>query len=411
MSPSWEPDFPDHRRDVTWPRLYRASRRQTLFVGGMGALMLAGGLAALIAVIVSKPQAWGVFVIGGLFFAALGAVCVVGNRRDHVLLFADAIEIVELGSGRRRMRRDEIVGMRIIPGQYGFHQFVFELQGDGRKPLKTYLYVERDAIFDAWLASIPNLDARDRERAEADLLQRPDLGDTEEERRQALARSRWIARTATGFGMAATAWGFFYPKPYTAAIVTLAVIPLLALALLLRGRGRYAVDGDRNEVRPTLFFPLYFPGVALGMRAILDFQCIGGAKLVLWAAPLAVAYVALLVSGDPDLRRRWFIPIIMVPFLGFYPWGALAMANALLDRGAPQRFEVAVTDKYVTSGKSPTYNLKLAPWGPARGGNVIVHRDLYRAVEIGDTVCVRLRAGALDVPWFRVDRRCDEMSR
>ncbi|WP_437302636.1 hypothetical protein [Sorangium sp. So ce388] len=80
------------------------------------------------------------------------------------------------------------------------------------------------------------------------------------------------------------------------------------------------------------------------------------------------------------------------------------MANALLDRGDPEVFRVAVLDKRFCSGKGPRYTLRLAPWGPDQGGEVTVDSDLYGAVEVGGAVCVTLRPGALGVRWFPVQR-------
>jgi hypothetical protein len=347
----------------------------------------------------------------GIALVLGGAYCIVGIRSKRVLLFEDAIELVDLGY-RRRLRRDEIAGLRIIPMQHGYCRWVFELHRPERKTVKTRLfyYCKRDAVLCDWLATLPDLDAMDRERAERELLRRPELGRTEEDRRRSLAKARTVAACATVLAAAATVWGFFYPRPYTAAIVTLAAIELTTVALLLAGRGRYVIWDDRNEVRPSLWVPLLSPGMILAIRAFSDFRWIDWQPPLLWALLGAIALAALVVAVDPKQHRRWFIQLVVcVPLFFAHAWGALLIANALLDRSEPDRFRVAVLDKHIcpSSKGGPRHHLRLASWGPVPGGDeVTVGRELYQAVEVGGTVCVVLRSGAIGVRWFYV-RACD----
>ncbi|WP_437528475.1 hypothetical protein WME79_45475 [Sorangium sp. So ce726] len=402
-------EIPAQRRDGLWPRVYRPSRRQRLVSNAAGVVLLAMGLALVAGVTLAwRPDRAqddvlrAILGLSGVGFALGGAYCFAWIRRKRVVLFEDAIELVDLGYGRRRLRRDEILGLRIIPRQHGFQLFVFELREPGRKPVKTDFYCERDAILGDWLAAIPDLDVLDRERAEAELLGRPELGQTEEERRRALARAHSIARAANVLTAGAAAWAWIYPRPYAAAIAALAAIPLAATALLLAGRGLYSISDARNEIRPSLLMPLFGPGMILVVRTLFDLKAVNWQPPLLWTAPIAVAFTALVLVGEPTLRRRWFAPLGVLLVLAGYAWGALQMANALLDRSEPEEFRVAVLGKSFYSGKGLKYRLELSPWGPDPGGAVTVDRDLYNAVEVGGSVCVKLQPGALGVRWFRV---------
>ncbi|WP_437731828.1 hypothetical protein [Sorangium sp. So ce1335] len=403
--------LPERRRDGVWPRVYRPSRGQRLLNQVTGAVLVAMGLGLVGVALFWRPERAApvlsvTLALVGLGFALGGAYCIAWIRGKRVVLFEDAIELVDVGYGRRRLRRDEILGLRIIPRQ-GVELFVFELREPGRKPVKTDLRCERDAVLDDWLAAIPNLDELDRERAEAELLRRPELGQTEEERRRALARARRVARAATVVTAGALFWAWLYPRPYEAAIVTLAAIPPAMVALLLAGRGLYAISDDRNEIRPSLLVPLFGPGMILAVRAYLDLDVIDWEPPLVWTALIALALAVLVMIGEPALRRRWYAPLGVLLFLAAHPWGALQMANALLDRSEPEVFRVAVLDKRLSSGKGPRYNLRLAPWGPEQGGEVTVDGALYEAAEVGGAVCVAHRSGALGVRWFSVGR-CDE---
>lgn len=394
-----------------WPRVYRPTRKQQLFVGGMGVLLAAGGVACFGVALFTKPPtvtSQVLVILCGVLFAPWGAYGVAAILHKRVRLFVDAIELVDLGYRTRHLRRDDIAGIRVIPQQYGFQQFVFEMREPGKKPVKTDLYCERDEVLVNWLAGLPNLDLLDQQRAVRELLERPELGASEDERRHALEEARPIARVATIATVAAGAWGLFYPRPYPAAMLMLAVIPIVATALVLGGRGRYAIAEDRNEVRASLSVPLCGPGIVLAMRALVDFRVVDWQRPLVWTLLASIAVTLLVVARTPAPRRRWSLAPNALLFSAFYVWGALNMANALLGDGKPVTHRVAVVDKHIASGKGPNHHLHLAPWGPfPEGEEVTVSRELYRSVEVGSTVCVMLRSGALGFRSSLV-RACDD---
>jgi hypothetical protein len=66
---------------------------------------------------------------------------------------------------------------------------------------------------------------------------------------------------------------------------------------------------------------------------------------------------------------------------------------------------VPVTGKHTVSGKSTTYYLDLAPWGPLQKPNKIsVSSSSYRDAVPGDQICLDLHPGRLQAQWYqRVD--------
>lgn len=392
------------RPGAPWPRVYRPKLGYRLFLGALGLLAL-GGAIAVAALFPRGPrgEVATALVIASLL-ALIGAFLLWALAREQVLLYEDAIEFVELGRGRRRLRRDEIAGRRVVPLQYGQQALVLELRGLGRKPFKTSMICERDEVLDSWLAAIPDLDALDRRRAEAELLQAPGLGATEAERRNALARARRIARGATWGSAGVVAWGWFAPRPYGAAIAALALVPAAALALLLVHRGRYTIERRRNDARPGLEVPVLLPGLVLMLRSMLDFHVVDFRPLLVATAAGTLLLVALVSAGDPALRRRWYLLPVMALLLTAYPYGGLAEANALLDRSEPEVFQVRVIGKRISSGKHTSYDLRLAPWGPYDAPEEVdVGRARYQRIAVGDSVCVLLSRGALGARWYQVD--------
>jgi hypothetical protein len=393
----------ERRREGVWPRVYRLRRGQRLAFGGLAALAIVGGLLGAGAILLGRTDAPPALALVPLAFVALGAYLAAAVRVGRVLLHEDALELVELGKGRRRLRRDEIAGWRLVPLQYGQAQLVLELRG-GKKTVKAQWAHESDAVLEAWFAGLPDLDALERARAEAELLRSPALGGDEAERARALGRARIVARVLNGVSIAAGAWGWLLPRPYVAAVATLAALPLVGVALLLGGRGRYSFDAGRTDPRPSIAFVVMGPGIVLGLRALLDLNVLDHAPLLPGAAIGGLALVAAVAVGEPKARKAWLLALLL-PLLGYYPWGGLTLANALLDRGEAEVFRVVVRGKHVSSGKHTSYELRLDPWGPvAEQKGVDVGRALYRSVEVGDTVCVSLRPGALGARWFVVGR-------
>lgn len=388
------------RREGVWPRVYRIRRGQRLLFGGFGLAGIVGGLLGAGAILLGSSRDNPAVALIPLLFAGLGIYLLAAIIAERLVLYEDAFEFVELGRGKRRVRRGEIAGLRIVPLQYGYHQLVLELRA-GKKPLKINWMHETDAILQAWLDEIPNLDADDRARVEAELLRSAALGADPAERTRNLTRARKIARVLNGISLAAGAWGLIYPRPYRAAIVALGVLPLVGLATLLGGRGRYAFDATRNDPRPSLIATVMLPGLALATRAIFDVHVLDWKPLLFGAAVGGLALVVAIAVGER--RRKLWVLALLAPLISTYPWGALSLANALLDRGAPEVFRVGVRGKHVSGGRQTSWYLELDPWGPVtERKDVAVGRRLYNAALTGDRVCVALHPGALGARWYVV---------
>ncbi len=154
---------PDRRQEGDWPRVYRPRRRQVVFLGGLGAFFGAAGVGLLaVAGRLVPHRLAGPVVFGGLLIVGMGLLLAIAVGRARLLLWKDAIEVVELGRPRRRLRRDQIAGRRVFDGPYGRNQVLFELLAQGERPYRVGNLYERDEVLDAWLESIPDLDVRDR---------------------------------------------------------------------------------------------------------------------------------------------------------------------------------------------------------------------------------------------------------
>ena len=107
---------------------------------------------------------------------------------------------------------------------------------------------------------------------------------------------------------------------------------------------------------------------------------------------------------DPWFRQqRWALALVGV-FACVYGYGVSLEINALADRSIARVHRVKVLAEFVSeSSKIKSWYLTLAPWGPvSESEDINVPEAQYERTKPGDTVCVQLKSGALQVAWYRI---------
>lgn len=389
-----------------YPRTYRMRSGWRIFLVLLGAVAIAGGGAAVwyfgTGHEVRGPRDQLVLVSIGIAFLALGLYLVLDTIASRVTLTVDAMEIRDL-LPPRRIRRDGIAGRRVLRTQH-MNVLVLEPRRRDRRRIKLPLILDLDGAFVAWLDAIPDLDASEEARSEAEVLSAREPGRTEEEQLARIGRARRLARWGTVFATAAAVWGWFLPRPYPLAMAVLAILPWGAVLAAARSRGIIALDERRNEARPNLAIPLMLPGIVLFLRALLDVRLVDGRSALAATAAASTVLTVAVLAADAGLRRRPWMILVLLLLLGGWGYGAPVEANVLLDGSRAEVFEARVLGKHVSRGRGwTTYDLELGPWGPRRQPeDAAVPREVYDAVEPGDVVLVQAKPGALGMPWFKV---------
>lgn len=336
-------------------------------------------------------------------FVLLGIFLIASIFRSTVTLRADAIVVQGMFSSRTLLR-SEIAGRRILPTQY-VKTLVLIPHSAHQKKLKLALALRTDPAFDAWFADIPDFDAKEVAESQADLNADPDLGFHSEDRKQRVAQAKQTAKVLNVIAWIALLWGFIAPRPYLLVISVLAALPIVSVVLLVRSRGIYQIEGRRNDARPSLAVPFIFPGMVLVARTVQDIHLLEWTSILVAAIVCALLLLLVVSACDRALRKRPWTAVIIFIFGAFYGWGLMAQANALLDTSPAHVFQVAVTGKHISSGKTTTYYLRLEPWGPeTTSQDVSVPSSLYHYADVGVTVCVDLYPGAFRIPWYEIDR-------
>ena len=391
-----------------YPRTYRASFAQCAFyfiIGGLG--VTSGALGIWFFGTGRDPQTHGagaVWLIGiCLLFFLGGGYLIYAVLRARVTLTAGTIEVQSV-SGTVSLRREELSAWRIVQLSKGPPILVLTPRDPLRRPIKVQQYFTMDNAFRAWLAPLTNPNEQERLAAERDITENVAFGFTTDERMAKLAAARRVAILLNVVTVIACVWGLFYPRPYSLVAVVLGILPWVAVVVAASSRGLIRIDQRRNDPHPFVAIPFIMPGFILALRAILDIHLIG------WQTPLWVSIAlgaALWYSAfrtDLSMQRSSVIALFLL--LPSYGFGVFALSDALLDQSVPTRYAVHVIDKYVTSGRSTSYNLRLDPWGPETESTSIgVSRSFYDATMKGSNVCIYLRTGALHTPWYVV-RHC-----
>ena len=349
----------------------------------------AGGLAMLMAVCA-------VFASMGLYLLAVAVFY-------RVILQADSIEVFEIYR-RRYLPRLEIEGRaHFIYGQGMSAWVLVPKPGFGGK-IKLSTLLKTDKAFLTWIHSLPDLDLEKKRTAERERSQAVDSI-----KEQGVAELT-LRRVATGLTVAAYALGFgsfLLSDPDHVLTWSLLALPWVGILLVAKFAPFYRFGGPRNSPLPDLTLALIGPGLFLALGALRSIAPVG------WEGPLLISVLGsfMLVGAafwrDPWLQKHHGTTVLLALICCSYGYGAGMQVNALLDRSTPKSYRVIVTAKHVSHGRSTSYHLRLAPWGPeVNGQDLMVSRSTYAGIKQGDTVCMVWRSGAMGVAWSKL-ARCD----
>jgi hypothetical protein len=394
-----------HTRDEidpkSYPRTYGLSVAGKWLVSVLGLALVSLSLTG--AVLFSPAGSAVLYAVCGVL-ALLGIYLLATAVFYRVMLDADSVQVFEIYRRRHLARRDIEGRSHFANGQGPSGWVLVPKAGFGGKiQLSRFLEIDKDFL--DWIRSLRDLDqgkkhaaAQEKTAAIAALKQRGFSQSTIERLRRIAVGLNF---STYGLGLA----GLFVRDPNHLLIWALITLPWVGIFLVFMFAPYYRFGGPRNGPLPDLSLVLMIPGLFLSLRALQGIAPVG------WEGPLSltvfgsVILVGLAFWCDPWLKQhRGTAVLLLVPCCA-YGYGAGMQVNALLDQSTPKTYRVIVTGKYVSHGKSTSFHLKLAPWGPnVSGQTLVVFRSQYDGTKTGDTVCMLLLSGALGVAWSEVGR-------
>jgi len=384
-----------------YPRTYRGSTVNRIF-GFIATAILAAFVAVPLLAGVKAHLSPGFLLLLAMPLS-MALYVLAATLRSRLVLTADAIEVYG-AFAMQRLARGEIEGRRTIQVKNGT---VTELIPSdlGEKSLRIPAQIVTDPVLKAWLASLPDLDAQDRAASEARIEANPEFGPTPEARRAWVEEAGRLAMLINIVAGAAFVWALFLHDPFRIGTLVLVILPGTAIFMTARSHGLYRLTFERNDVRPTLVLAVLLPGFALPMQVFQEIGVLDVPRLLTYAASVALLLGwAALRSAPPARAGSWLtaVAVVLIALCG-YGLGLVALGNTYFDTAPGHDYRVAVLDKYESHGRSTSYHLTLAPWGPRTGPQRMqVSAALYRAVTRGGDVCVHQGPGALRASWYEV---------
>jgi len=333
-----------------------------------------------------------------LFPLGFGAYLMALALRSRVVVDGSRIE-VRTPFGEKTADASEVEGYRDISTRNGSF---WRLQlKEGRGAITIQKWFDSPELR-AWMQQITDLDERDRKAILDEIEQNQELGATPEERLSALKQARLWNVGLTMVAIAAAVFRLFPANPFfLISAVLLALTPPVILYLLHRSPLLFVLGKPKRDPRTDFTFAFIAAVVGLFLGNIgVHLVSLSSLLPAILLVSLATCAGLLLVSRSAAGARGAWIVIVMLS--GSYGYGLVTSADTLPDHAKPQRYSASIVGKHTSSGRSTTYYLDLAPWGPLPDENRLsVSKRLYDAATVGELTCLELHQGYLHAPWYR----------
>ena len=359
-----------------------------------------GGIGALWAAIMGQDESLSgriALAALGLLFSAGGVYSLLWAFRAKVILFPDRISIVGAFTTKAVLHSStNSSGWRSVRDLC----LVFQRKGERPRTVKLYLTFSQDIEFTEWLLRLRCLDAEEAEASENKILDDQRFGNTLSERSEALENGLKRTKVLNGISIAASLWALFYPRPYIPLMLVLVALPWVAAEMMRRSNGLIRADELRNDAHPNVALTWIMPACMLALRAVVDYDVLESAVVVIWCIAITGALSFAIFLGDATIRRK-IGSIVFVLFTAAYGYGAAIEINGLRSRPEQMTYLAVVQSKRIDHGKHISYELELGPWGPETKENDLeVSKATYTAIQPGDHAVLMVRTGMLGVKWY-----------
>ena len=288
--------------------------------------------------------------------------------------------------------------------------FYILLKGGG-KAIKLPQNLDRRKELIEWFQEkYEDVDAREREKEEEILLESEQFGSTVEERSARLAMAGKFDNVATVVAVGAFFWSLFYPSPYEVMMIILFLLPWIGVFATWYFKGLLRLYKKKSSPYPSVVQLMIFTTGATLVNVLrgYDIYRFGkNASSVLIVGTLLASAVCIVACRQAiaATSKKTLTYCCIVALAGVYSYALLIFSNCYYDQSAPEIWQVEITKKRISSGKSTSYYLSLSPWGRFTDGKeVSVPKRFYQEVNKEDSVRVFLKKGKWDVPWYWVEK-------
>jgi hypothetical protein len=351
----------------------------------------------------SQPDPSGRGLLYGMgFFSLLPAFFLAAYAiRTRLTLTGDRMEF-RSALRTRTLDRDQIEGTRTMGSRNGRYTRVYLKDNQGSFTIPTSI-TNQDGV-SQWLQSVTNLDQRDAERITSELSHAQTTGTLPADPSALLGNAKVSMYALSALAIVASFIAFRQtPGLFVPSVITLWFLPLIAIGMLYRFPLLYSFFKQKTDPRAELSLLIIVPafGLLFAFSAGNAAHIIHSNQILIWIAVLFIAFVAALLQPAFNSVNRTGAIIGILVIGALYSIGVIHTADTVPDHSAPEPYQAQVLGEHVSHGRSTSYILNLAPWGPVTDStNVDVSYRTYQSVSAGDTVCVNLHPGFLHAPWY-----------
>jgi hypothetical protein len=366
-------------------------------------LILAGifflGLAAVITwTSTSRPAENGIW-LADIFFVALGLYFLLSAFLSRLVVDDTHIQIRGL-LGEKSVELASIKGYRTIESRNASF-WKLELK-DSKKTVLIRKWFDCAQLRE-WMKRLTDLDEQGRQEVLSQIEQDQELGATPEERLKKLKTAKIWAVVLSVISIPAALVLFIGIDHWQLpCFIVLALVPAVALLLMNRQPLVFALGKPKRDPRADLSIALLVAGIGLFFSGIqLNFVSIMALAPSFVAIAVAFA-LGFFVYGRKGPKTPGFV-LFVILFAAGYGFGLVAICDTLFDHAQPSPYQVQIVNKHTVSGRSTSYYLDLAPWGPLHEVNKLsVTHDIYDAADPGDVICLEEHPGALRAAWYEM---------
>jgi hypothetical protein len=359
--------------------------------------LVLGGVGALLIFLPAANGQGGPPVAISLIPLALGFYLAALAVRSRLIIDGSHMEV--RGVFREQTAEmSDVEGFRTISTRNGTF-WKFQLK-QGRGSITIQKWFDCDDLR-TWFQQIPDLDELDRNALLDEIRQAQDLGATPDERLNALKQAKQLNIALSAVVIAAAAAFFFSQDAMRLmAAIVLALTPAMVLYLLNHDPLLYAVGKPKRDPRTDLTIAILISGIGLMMGSV-SVSFVSYKPLLEWGSLVVAAYIfAFLTFAQKGPRVQGFL-LIMFIYGCLYGYGFVAVSDTLLDHAPATAYATQVIGEHEVHGKSTSYILDLAPWGPFdRANKLSVPHSEYVRAQVGDAVCLSLHPGYLHAQWY-----------
>lgn len=335
-----------------------------------------------------------------VFFAAVSIYMLALALNSRLIIDGSRIEVHGAFSTHKADASD-ILGIRTIASGNGSY-WQLRLKDDSGKITIPQSFASDDQLH-AWFQQLTDLDERDRKSLLDEISHEEGLGATPDQRLETLKQARQLnialhvvaVAAAVGLNLGNAA------LQVTSALV-LAVAPVVAVFLVHREPLLYAFVKPRKDPRTGTSIIFLIAGFGFLVRNH-GVHYVSLKPLLPTVVLLAVFCLGFLMASLHESPQFWRTLFAIIFFSALYSYSIATAADSLLDDTDATKYTTEVVGKHVSRGRSTTYYLDVAPWGPVEEKDRIsVSYSDYKKASAGDTICLGMHPGTLHASWYRI---------